>query len=87
LISNALKFTREGKITVRIDLDATDPSKLRFDVVDTGLGIKEEDKDHLFKMFGRCQDQSSRKNNTRGVGLGLTICKRLVEQFEGEIGF
>jgi signal transduction histidine kinase len=52
-------------------------------VKDTGLGISEEDKPTLFKMFGKLQ--STAQINTSGIGLGLFICKRLCETFEGSI--
>jgi len=84
LISNSLKFTNQGHIKIRVFIQIP---CLRFEVQDTGLGIAEEEKQNLFRMFGKGQDQASRKNNTRGIGLGLTICRRLVEQFKGEIGF
>jgi len=61
------------------------PNTLHFAVSDSGIGIKPEDQRRLFRMFSRSQDAISKQNNTRGVGLGLTISKRLVEQFGGEI--
>jgi len=54
---------------------------LLFRVVDTGIGIKEEDQKSLFTMFNRSNEATSRLHNTKGVGLGLTISKRLIEQF------
>lgn len=52
-------------------------------VADTGIGIKKEDKARLFSMFGKLEDTS--KINTSGIGLGLNICKTIVEMFEGKI--
>lgn len=59
-----------------------------FKVSDTGIGISENDKPKLFTMFARVgSGEQKRANNTKGVGLGLTICKRLVEQMGGFIDF
>lgn len=49
------------------------------------MGIKEEDKHLLFSMFGKLQ--ANHNINVHGVGFGLTICKKLVEEMEGKIGF
>ena len=54
-------------------------------VKDTGLGIKRKDKSKLFKLFGFVQ--STQEVNTRGIGLGLVISKKIVEKFNGTIGF
>ena len=54
-------------------------------MIDTGIGIKEEDKDKLFKLFGYVQD--SQGMNVHGIGLGLTISKKIVDQFEGDVCF
>ena len=50
---------------------------------DTGLGIKEEDKNKLFSLFGKLE--CSANINTNGIGLGLNICKKIVSAFDGEI--
>ena len=60
-----------------------DEKFLEVSVVDTGIGIKEEDQDKLFKLFGYVQD--SKQMNIHGIGLGLTISKRIIEQFDGEV--
>lgn len=51
---------------------------LVFTVEDTGIGIKEEDKNKLFKMFGKLE-QDDTKINTQGIGLGLTICQNILK--------
>jgi len=56
---------------------------LKIEVADTGIGIRDQDKNKLFKMFGFLQ--SSAHINTNGIGLGLVISKQLVERFEGKI--
>lgn len=79
LVGNALKFTRNGYITVKVDFDHY-LGIGKFRVEDTGLGIPETERNKLFTMFSRVGTGEQRKaNNTKGVGLGLTICKRLVE--------
>jgi len=50
---------------------------LRISVADTGLGIKEEDKNKLFKLFGSIKNEQ-KKINTKGIGLGLVICRLIV---------
>ena len=54
-------------------------------VQDTGLGIKDEDKEKLFKLFGFVQDSANA--NTHGIGLGLVIIENLVSQFGGKVWF
>lgn len=54
-------------------------------VKDTGMGIKRKDKSKLFKLFGFVQ--TTEDVNTRGIGLGLVISKKIVERFDGQIGF
>jgi len=76
LINNAVKFTFQGSITIRVVVDPDRASNLLFSVEDTGIGIKEENLDKLFKMFGKLED--SEAINTQGVGLGLTISDGLV---------
>jgi signal transduction histidine kinase len=55
-------------------------------VTDTGIGIKEEDKEKLFKMFGTLKDEE-KKLNLKGIGLGLVISKLIVGKFQGYIDF
>ena len=83
LVGNALKFTRNGSILISVSYDNY-TKMLSFKVKDTGLGIENNDKPKLFTMFSRVgSGEARRANNTKGVGLGLTICKRLVEQMGG----
>lgn len=90
LFSNAIKFTdRDGQIVVLVELiqeDLDDPGMLSISVEDNGLGIKEEDKGKLFKQFSSFKDPN-RNINTKGIGLGLVICKMIVEKFNDCIGF
>ena len=82
LLSNAIKFTPEhGKIVLRLSSTA---QAMRFEVIDTGIGIGKGDQGQLFKQFKQL-DSSSRKKY-KGTGLGLVISKKLVEIHGGKIG-
>lgn len=80
LFSNAVKYTDKGQIKVSIKHYN---EKLEISVADTGIGIIPEDMDLIFEPFSRIYD--NRKNLVKGVGLGLSIVKSLVELLEGEI--
>ena len=86
LINNAVKFTAKGAVTlnVRVERDDKENTRLRFSVVDTGIGIDKSKQDRLFKRFSQADASVSREFG--GSGLGLAICKRLVELMGGEIG-
>lgn len=85
LLSNAMKFTAVGKITLQALLTARVEGKaeLFFLVSDTGIGIAEENRDKLFKSFSQVDASISRRYG--GTGLGLNICKQLVELMGGAI--
>ncbi|MFW5895203.1 MAG: PAS domain S-box protein [archaeon] len=80
LLSNAVKFTNEGKISLKV---AEKSGEWRFEVADTGIGIKKEDYPTLFQEFGRIDNTDL----IEGTGLGLPLVKRLVELHGGEIDF
>jgi two-component system sensor histidine kinase RpfC len=86
LISNALKFTPRGGVTIAVDKISDDSSddRFRFEVTDTGIGIEREALDRIFETF----EQANPKilNNYGGTGLGLAITKKLVLLLNGEIG-
>jgi PAS domain S-box-containing protein len=85
LVSNAVKFTRNGTIAIRFRREQTgDSLRLRFAVEDTGIGMSAEDIARLFKPFAQAEAGTTRKFG--GTGLGLAISKRLVEMMDGEIG-
>lgn len=85
LLSNAQKFTSLGKITVEVVRTAVvgDRMELFFLVKDSGIGIDKEDRDKLFQSFSQVDASISRKYG--GTGLGLNICKQLVEMMGGRI--
>ncbi len=85
LLSNALKFTAVGKITVQVLRTASvgDKIELFFIISDTGIGIGEADMDKLFRSFSQVDASISRKYG--GTGLGLSICRQLVELMGGRI--
>ncbi len=80
LISNAVKYTEEGRVTLEINASG---DQIIFSVKDTGIGIRKEDMDTLFDMFTRVDIK--RHRNIEGSGLGLTIAKELCEQMGGQI--
>ena len=85
LIGNAIEFTKTGSVIVSVNLknDKTKKGNIQFEVTDTGIGISTEEQGHLFQAYYQV-DSSSTKSNS-GSGLGLVICKRLVELMGGEI--
>lgn len=85
LLSNAVKYTKEGKIIIKVFFQWITDERINlcFSVKDTGIGIKEEDIEHLFDGFKRLDLNKNR--NIEGTGLGLNIVKQLVELMQGNI--
>jgi len=85
LVSNAIKFTEEGKVTVDIEaLEVTDDyCVLEFFISDTGIGIPEDKRDKIFLSFAQANSDTTRKYG--GTGLGLAICKRLLELMDSDL--
>ncbi|MFZ2949037.1 MAG: ATP-binding protein [Desulfuromonadaceae bacterium] len=81
LLSNAVKFTEQGGISVQCVREA---ELYRITVTDTGIGIRNEDIEPLFKPFHQIDNNLSRKYE--GTGLGLSICRKLAELMGGEVG-
>ena len=86
LVDNAIRFTRQGSVTVSLDVLDSDDARvtLRFSVTDTGIGIPEDRRHNLFESFSQVDASTTRRYG--GTGLGLAICKQLVELMGGEIG-
>jgi CheY-like chemotaxis protein len=86
LVSNAIKFTTRGGISIQVDLQERNEAVdvLRFSITDSGIGVPNELQHRLFKDFSQAESSISRSYG--GTGLGLAICKRLVQQMGGEIG-
>ncbi|UJW76747.1 response regulator [Rhizobium sp. SL42] len=85
LLSNAAKFTHDGTVTLRLrEFYREGKLMIRFEVEDTGIGIDEAGLDKLFKPFSQVDASISRRYG--GTGLGLTICKQIVEKLGGELG-
>jgi two-component system, sensor histidine kinase and response regulator len=87
LVANAIKFTEHGDVIVRAKrvADSGDDVVVRFDIVDTGIGIALDAQKRLFQPFVQAEGSTSRRFG--GTGLGLVIAAKLVEQMDGEIGF
>jgi light-regulated signal transduction histidine kinase (bacteriophytochrome) len=81
LVSNAIKFTDKGE-TVIVE-PGDDENEIRFEVRDTGVGLKSEDLARIFRDFEQADSSSTRKFG--GTGLGLAISKRIVERMDGRI--
>ena len=88
LVHNAIKFTPEGRVVVRVMLDADDDdsehARIRVAVSDSGIGMKPDEQQRLFQAFSQADTSITRRFG--GAGLGLIISKKLVEQMGGDIG-
>lgn len=87
LLTNAIKFTEKGSVILQVSDAGASGNKVNFkiSVIDTGIGIEESAKSLIFGKFTQADASITRKFG--GTGLGLTICKQLVEKMQGEIGF
>lgn len=85
LLNNAVKFTSKGHILLNVSYQpvSNDMCLIHFDVTDTGMGIRPEDKQRLFGSFQRLDTRQNR--SVEGTGLGLSICKRLMDLMGGTI--
>jgi len=85
LLSNALKFTKDGYVVLKIHgEDVGDKARLHFTVKDTGIGIPSNKLGHIFDKFSQAEESTTRKFG--GTGLGLSICKNLIEMMGGTLG-
>jgi CheY-like chemotaxis protein/anti-sigma regulatory factor (Ser/Thr protein kinase) len=83
LVGNAIKFTARGHVEVAVRLLPASEPRIQFSVVDTGIGIADEDRSRLFRPFEQVDNTTARSYG--GTGLGLAISKRLVELIGGSI--
>lgn len=85
LVSNSVKFTDRGRVTLRADVvgETATAVTVRFEVQDSGIGISPHVRERLFEPFSRGEHASTRYG---GTGLGLAICRRLTDLLGGEIG-
>ncbi|MEN8254137.1 MAG: response regulator, partial [Verrucomicrobiota bacterium] len=85
LMSNAIKFTRHGSVSLNIECRRKNDveAELYFQVIDTGIGIEKDKQSFIFEEYAQIEDPGNRK--IRGTGLGLTISKQLVELMGGDI--
>ncbi|MCB1521776.1 MAG: response regulator [Hyphomicrobiaceae bacterium] len=83
LVNNALKFTETGGVLIRLERSKDVPSRLRFSVVDTGIGIPKDKLTTIFEPFSQAEQSTTRRFG--GTGIGLTISRRLVDAMGGEL--
>lgn len=85
LLGNAIKFTSDGHVVLRADLRAFQAGRadLRFSVIDTGIGLTQEQADRLFEPFTQAEISTHRRFG--GTGLGLSICRLLAQLMDGDI--
>ncbi len=86
LVGNAIKFTHQGEVVIRAEpvSETATHATIHFSIQDTGIGILDERQKSVFERFTQADGSTTRKYG--GSGLGLTICKQLVEAMGGEIG-
>ena len=85
LLTNAVKYTEKGSVTLSVDMvsKTEDTVNLKFDVTDTGIGIKEEDMGKLFESFERLEEKRNR--NIEGTGLGMSIVTKLIDMKDSKL--
>lgn len=85
ILSNAIKYTQKGSVTLFVESEQTgaDEILLKMAVIDTGMGIRQDDMKYLFDSFKRVNEGSTK--GIEGTGLGLSICSQLVNLMGGQI--
>ena len=81
MLSNAAKFTKNGKITLQINIEKK--TNIRFNIVDTGIGMSKKQLNNVFEEF--TQAESSTSKDYGGTGLGLPISKKMTEMMGGKM--
>ncbi len=88
LIGNAIKFTKNGKITIAVtqsDQTLSDKVDIKFSIEDSGIGIPSNRRNEIFESYTQADNSTTRKYG--GTGLGLTISKRIIEKMNGDLWF
>ena len=83
LITNAIKYTEKGSVTIGVEPIAGDDTHARFYVKDTGIGISKSDMEHIFQRFWRSEDYRTRQTN--GTGLGLHVVDQLATKIGAKV--
>ena len=95
LILNSVKYTHKGiirlcikhvNVSSRVSVNAIDKPYFLFSIIDTGQGISEEKQTKLFKIFGNSDNYNDYSQNT-SIGLGLAVCKNIIDNMGGCLGF
>jgi signal transduction histidine kinase/CheY-like chemotaxis protein/HPt (histidine-containing phosphotransfer) domain-containing protein len=86
LVSNAIKFTEQGNVSIEVKkrTETRTHTEFLFSITDTGIGLSPEEQGRLFKPFAQADASTTRQYG--GTGLGLVICKRIVDLMGGQIG-
>lgn len=87
ILNNAVKYTKEGRIVLRVYGESSGDNEitLKVEVEDTGIGIRSENIPHLFELYKRIDLTEDGLNAVEGTGLGLAICKEIIEKMDGNI--
>ncbi len=87
LTNNAIKYTKEGNVTIKVETikEKVKTIKLRFSIIDTGIGVPEEKKEKLNEVLSKKKNKNSFESGV--IGLGLAISKSLIDLMGGDIGF
>ncbi len=85
LVNNALKFTKEGSVSLKITTvnQTKDKAKIKFEIIDTGIGISKENQKSIFEKYQQAENETSRLYG--GTGLGLNIAKEIIDLHGGEL--
>jgi signal transduction histidine kinase/CheY-like chemotaxis protein len=83
VVGNAIKFTHKGRVHIRMSHETEPSPRLKFKVIDTGIGLRPEEMDELFKAFTQADSSTTRRFG--GTGLGLSISKRISQMLGGDI--